>query len=301
MKDYLVRIITKNANVRGLACVSSHLVDETCRRHGAHPTACVALGRALTGGALMGALLKTGQRVALRFEGNGPLEKIIVEAESDGTVRGYVKVPHVDLPLKNGKFDVSGALGDTGLLTVVKDLRLKEPYTGMVELYTGEIGEDLAFYFTESEQIPSAVGLGVSVGTDGGVSAAGGFLIQSFPPYQKETVDGLIQQIQEISSITELIKEGKTPEAMLDILFSGIPFDILEERPISFQCSCSKERVEKALVALGREEIEAMISRQRETTVTCEFCRESYKLTRGELEQLVAHMFLKSDEKGQLH
>lgn len=301
MKDYLVRIIAKNANVRGLACVTSHLVDETCRRQGAQPTACVALGRVLTGGALMGALLKTGQRVALRFEGNGPLEKIIVEAESDGTVRGYVKVPHVDLPLKNGKFDVSGALGDSGLLTVVKDLRLKEPYTGMVELYTGEIGEDLAFYLTESEQIPSAVGLGVSVDKDGGVSAAGGFLIQSFPPYKKETVDGLITQIQEMSSITELISEGKTPEQLLDILFSGIPFDILEERPLAFQCSCSKERVEKALVALGREEIEAIISRQEETTVTCEFCQSSYQLTREELEQLVKHMLPKSDEKGELH
>jgi molecular chaperone Hsp33 len=301
VKDYLVRIITKNVNVRGLACVTTHLVDKTCRRQGAQPTACVALGRALTGGALMGALLKTGQRVALRFEGNGPLEKIIVEAESDGTVRGYVKVPHVDLPLKNGKFDVSGALGDSGLLTVVKDLRLKEPYTGMVELYTGEIGEDLAFYLTESEQIPSAVGLGVSVDKDGGVSAAGGFLIQSFPPYKKETVDGLITQIQEMSSITELISEGKTPEQLLDILFSGIPFDILEERPLAFQCSCSKERVEKALVALGREEIEAIISRQEETTVTCEFCQSSYQLTREELEQLVKHMLPKSDEKGELH
>ncbi len=301
MKDYLVRIITKNANVRGLACVTTHLVDEICRRHGAHPTACIALGRALTGGALMGALLKTGQRVALRFEGNGPLEKIIVEAESNGMVRGYVKVPHVDLPLKNGKFDVSGALGDSGLLSVVKDLRLKEPYTGMVELYTGEIGEDLAFYLTESEQIPSAVGLGVSLDTDGGVSAAGGFLIQSFPPYQKETVDGLIDQIQEISSITEMISEGKTPEQLLDFLFSGIPFDILEERPLAFQCSCSKERVEKALIALGREEIEAMISRQKETTVTCEFCRESYQLTREELEQLIEHMLPSSGEKNALH
>jgi molecular chaperone Hsp33 len=301
VKDYLVRIITKNANVRGLACVTSHLVGETCRRHGAYPTACVALGRALTGGALMGALLKTGQRVALRFEGNGPLEKIIVEAESNGAVRGYVKVPHVDLPLKNGKFDVSGALGDSGLLTVVKDLRLKEPYTGMVELYTGEIGEDLAFYLTESEQIPSAVGLGVSVDTDGGVSAAGGFIIQSFPPYQKETVDVLIAQIRDMSSITELISEGKTPEQLLDILFSGIPFDILEERPLAFKCSCSRERVEKALIALGREEIEGMISRQRETTVTCEFCRESYQLRREELEKLVVHMLPKSDERGELH
>ena len=287
--------------MRGLACVTSHLVDETCRRHGAYPTACVALGRALTGGALMGALLKTGQRVALRFEGNGPLKKIIVEAESNGSVRGYVKVPHVDLPLKNGKFDVSGALGSSGLLTVVKDLRLKEPYTGMVELYTGEIGEDLAFYLTESEQIPSAVGLGVSVDTDGGVPAAGGFLIQSFPPYQKETVERLIERIKKIASITEMIRAGETPEELLEILFSGTPFDILEKRPIAFKCSCSKERVEKAFIALGREETEDMISKQEETTVTCEFCRESYHVTREELKQLVKHMPPKNDKKHKLH
>jgi molecular chaperone Hsp33 len=249
----------------------------------------------------MGALLKTGQRVALRFEGNGPLQKIIVEAESNGEVRGYVKVPHVDLPLKKGKFDVSGALGESGLLTVVKDLRLKEPYTGMVELYTGEIGEDLAFYLTESEQLPSAVGLGVSVEPDGGVSAAGGFLIQSFPPYHKETVDRLVDRIRKISSITELLRDGKRPEELLGILFSGIPFDTLEKRPLSSQCSCSKERVEKALIALGREEMEAMISREKETTVTCEFCRESYHLTREELEQLMAHMCPKSNEKRKLH
>jgi molecular chaperone Hsp33 len=170
VKDYLVRIITKDYSVRALACVTTNLVNEACRRQGAYPTAAAALGRALTGGALMGALLKTGQRVALKFEGNGPLKKIIVEAESNGLVRGYVTAPHLHLPPKDGKLDVASALGKAGFLTVTKDLRLKEPYQGMVQLYTSEIASDLAFYLVESEQIPSAVGLGVFVAPDLSVS-----------------------------------------------------------------------------------------------------------------------------------
>jgi len=154
VQDYLVRAIAGTASIRGLACVTTHLVNEACRRHGTYPTAAAALGRALTGGTLLGALLKTDQRVALKFEGDGPLRKLIVEAESNGLVRGYVGVPTVDLPLRQGKLDVAGALGRNGFLTVAKDLRLKEPYKGTVRLHTGEIAEDLAFYLTESEQVP---------------------------------------------------------------------------------------------------------------------------------------------------
>jgi molecular chaperone Hsp33 len=241
-KDYLVRVIAKDANVRGLACVTSRLVDEVCRRHGAYPTACAALGRALTGGVLMGALLKTGQRVALRFEGNGPLKKILVEADSDGAVRGLVRVPRVDLPLKQGKLDVAGALGSSGLLIVTKDLRLKEPYTGIVNLLSGEIAEDLAFYLTESEQIPSAVGLGAYVASGGTVAASGGFLIQSFPPFDHEVVEEIIGRIRKIPSITEQLRECGTPESMLDLIFQDIPFATLEKREVFFRCSCSRER-----------------------------------------------------------
>ncbi len=157
MVDYLVRSITKDGSIRGLAAVSTDLVEEGCRRHGAYPTAAAALGRALTGGILLGALLKSGQRVALKFEGDGPLKKIVVEAESNGAVRGYVANPQVHLPPKNGKLDVAGGVGKTGLLTVSKDLRLKEPYRGIVQLVSGEIAEDLAFYLAESEQVPSAL------------------------------------------------------------------------------------------------------------------------------------------------
>lgn len=287
VKDYLVRIITKTAGVRGLACVTTNLVREVCRRHGAYPTASAALGRALTGGALMGALLKTGQRVALKFEGNGPLKKIIVEAESNGAVRGYVEVPEVELPPKEGKFDVAGALGRAGFLTVTKDLGLKKPYKGMVQLYTSEIAEDLAFYFAESEQIPSAVGLGVFVEPDGNVSAAGGFLIQSFPPSDEEVVEKLIERIEKMPLITKLLLSGKTPEELLEIIFAGIPFDTLEKRALAFQCFCSKERIERALISLGREEMTAIIAEQGKAEVTCKFCRKNYHFSRKELERLI--------------
>jgi molecular chaperone Hsp33 len=287
VKDYLVRIITKTAGVRGLACVTTNLVREACRRHGAYPTASAALGRALTGGELMGALLKTGQRVALKFEGNGPLKKIIVEAESNGAVRGYVEVPEVELPPKEGKFDVAGALGRAGFLTVTKDLGLKKPYKGMVQLYTSEIAEDLAFYFAESEQIPSAVGLGVFVEPDGNVSAAGGFLIQSFPPSDEEVVEKLIERIEKMPPITKLLRSGKTPEELLEIIFAGIPFDTLEKRALAFQCFCSQERIERALISLGREEMTAIIAEQGKAEVICKFCRKNYHFNRKELERLI--------------
>lgn len=287
MEDYLVRAVTREGHVRGLACVTTRLVDEVNRKQGTSPTAIAALGRALTGGALMGALLKTGQRVALKFEGNGPLRKILVEADSDGTVRGTVGERAVELPPRNGKLDVAGALGRAGLLTVTKDLRLKEPYSGTVQLYTSEIAADLAYYLTESEQIPSAVGLGVYVEAAGEVSAAGGFLVQSLPPSNDEVIDRLTQQIQSMPPVTELLRSGKTPEDLLDCIFTGIPFDLFEKRPLSFKCSCSKERVTSGLVSLGREELASIIEQEEAIDVTCEFCREVYVFSREELSRLV--------------
>lgn len=286
MEDYLVRVIARHANVRGLACVSTRLVGQACERHGTYPTACAALGRALTGGALMGALLKTGQRVALKFEGNGPLGKMIVEADSNGAVRGYVRAPDVHLPPKEGKLDVAGALGKAGLLTVVKDIGLKEPYSGVVQLQTSEIAEDLAYYFAESEQIPSAVGLGVFVDPEG-VTAAGGFLVQSFPPYDEGTVEKLISRIEEMPSITEALKSGDSPEDLLASIFSGVPFDTLEKRAIAFRCSCSRERVEEALAALGRDQIASLVEEQGGAEVQCEFCRERYVFAEDDLERLI--------------
>ncbi len=288
--DYLVRIITETENVRALACVTTGLVNEASRRHGAYPTASAALGRALTGGALLGALLKTGQRVGLRFEGSGPLKKIIVEADSNGAVRGYVGVPEVLMITGEGKLDVGGALGRAGFLTVTKDLGLKEPYKGMVQLYSSEIAEDIAFYLTDSEQIPSAVGLGVFVEPDNTVSAAGGFLIQSLPPADEQIIDKLMERLGEVPPVTQLLREGNTPEQLLATLFAGIPYMTLEKREIAFKCNCSREKIKGVLISLGPEEISDIMRRDGGTQVTCEFCREVYPFSREDLEQLLGEM-----------
>ena len=273
MTDYLVRVVGDQLSIIGLACVTTELVNEARRIHGTSRTASAALGRALTGGLLMGALMKRGQRVGLKFEGNGPLKKIIVEADHEGTVRGFVAAPDVEVPLKDEKLNVSGALGTEGLLTVIKDVGLKDPYRGIVKLQTGEIGQDIAYYFAESEQIPSAVGLGVFVGPDEKITAAGGFLIQSLPPSAERTVDQLIENIRKIPPITDLLKQGNTPEDLLAMIFEGVPYHLLGKRDLSYRCTCSRERVEKALISLGSDELQKLIAEEGEAEITCEYCR----------------------------
>jgi molecular chaperone Hsp33 len=290
MDDYLVRIITEEKNILGLACITTNLVNDARKRHGTYPTATAALGRALTAGELLGALLEPDQRVALKFTGNGPLKKIIVEAEGDGTVRGYVEVPQVDLPPRNGKFDVGGALGREGFLTVTKDLRLKEPYNGVVKLYTGEIASDIAFYLTESEQIPSAVGLGVFVETDGSVTASGGFLVQSLPPADEALIDSLAGRIENMPPITRQLKDGKTPEDLLAAVFDGVPYRTIETRQLSFRCSCSSARIEQALITLGRSQIEEIIRDQEVFDISCHFCNRSYVFRKDHLLRLLNEM-----------
>lgn len=284
--DYLVRVISTGGAVRAMACLTTGLVADACRRHGTFPTASAALGRALTGGALFGALLKTGQRVALAFEGNGPLRKILVEADANGAVRGCVGNPEVALLRDDGKLDVAGALGRAGLLTVTKDLGLKEPYRGTVMLYSSEIAEDLAYYLTESEQVPSAVGLGVFVAGDNTIGAAGGFLIQALPPHDEAVIDRLMARIETMPPVTELLRSGTDPEGLLEYLFAGIPYDTLEKRALAFACSCSRERIERVLLSLGTDELAAMIADRGEAEVACELCRERYHFSRDELQRL---------------
>lgn len=290
MNDYLVRVITEEKNIRGLACITTNLVNVAQKRHGTYPTATAALGRALSGGVLLGALLDPGQRVALKFTGSGPLRKIIVEAEGDGSVRGYVEVPQVDLPPKNGKLDVGGALGREGLLTVTKDLRLKDPYNGMVKLYTGEIASDIAYYLTESEQIPSAVGLGVYIEAGGVVSASGGFLVQSLPPADDALIEALAQRIEGMPPVTNQLRGGNTPEDLLAVIFEGIPYRVIETMPLSFRCSCSRGRVEQALITLGKSQLEEVIKGQEVFDIACHFCGRSYAFTREQLERLLHEM-----------
>ena len=289
MSDYLIRVLSDKANVIGLACRTTELVNLACRLHGTTPTVSAALGRALTGGLLMGALAKPGLRVGLKFEGNGPMKKILVEADSEGTVRGFVGVPDIDVMVKeDGKLHVSRALGTEGFLTVFKDVGLDEPYQGIVKLRTGEIAEDIAYYFVESEQIPSAVGLGVFVETDGRVSSAGGFLVQSMPPSEEATITRLIENIGKIRSVTEVLREGKTPEDILGLLFEGIPYKTLEKKGLSFRCTCNRDRIEDVLVSLGCKELKQLLEEHGEAEVGCEFCRAVYRFDRLDLEQLIS-------------
>lgn len=286
MKDQLIRVISDQANVRALACLTTATVQEACLRHQTRPTASVALGRALTGGVLMGALLKGRQRVALKFEGGGPLGKIVVEADPMCLVHGYVGNPAVDLPLKNGCFDIPGALGRAGLLTVTKDLQLKSPYQGVVNLVSSEIAEDLAYYLTESEQTPSAMGLTAMPDEKGRIVAAGGFLIQSLPPANDEALDVLMQRTRSLPPLAKLLMEGASPKEILDRIFGDIPFEILGHQDVAFHCSCSRDRIEQALITLGPDEIMGLAARSEDTTITCEFCREPYFFSPEDLRRL---------------
>jgi len=284
MKDLLVRAISQEANVRALACITTATVQNACLRHQTSPTASVALGRALTGGVLMGALLKGRQRVAMKFEGNGPLGKIVVEADPLCRVHGYVGNPKAELPRKEGRFDIASALGKAGLLTVTKDLLLKEPYTGVVNLVTSEIAEDIAYYLTDSEQTPSAMGLTTVPDDDGRIIVAGGFLIQSLPPANDAVIEQLSDRLASLS-LAKTLYEG-SPKTVLDHIFGDVPFEILGSQDVNFHCSCSRDRIEQALITLGTEEIENLAERGEEVTITCEFCREPYAFTPEALHRL---------------
>ncbi|MDH4319980.1 MAG: Hsp33 family molecular chaperone HslO [Desulfobulbaceae bacterium] len=279
MNDYLLRGVTKAGNMRGIACVTTNLVNEACRRHHASVTGAVALGRAMTGGALMSALLKDDQRLALRFEGNGPLHKILVEADSGGGVRGCLGNPAVDMFLASGKVDVAGALGRAGFLTVIKDIGLKTPYQSKIQLYSSEIGEDLAYYFTESEQLPSAVGLVAVPAADGTIAVAGGFLIQSLPPADDALVEAMIDRIGKMAPLSSFLEQEAGPEGLLAALFAETPLSMLTRQELAFRCTCSSESVQRVLAAMGRDEIAAIIAEKGEVEVVCEFCKSRYGFT----------------------
>ncbi|HQB30896.1 MAG TPA: Hsp33 family molecular chaperone HslO [Syntrophales bacterium] len=290
MNNYLIRVIGERASVIGLACVTTGLVNRACRIHGTSPAASAALGRALTGAALMGNLMKAGQRIGLKFEGNGPLGKILAEAEYTGAVRGFVGNPGAEAPLREGKLNVSGVLGKEGFLTVFKDTGADEPYQGIVKLRTGEIAEDLAYYFAESEQVPSALGLGVYVEPGGEITASGGFLVQTLPPQDEEIVDLLIERIGRLPPVTEFLRDGGRPEGLLESIFRGIPTRLLEKKSLFWRCACSRERIERVLLSLGKEELTRLLEEEEQTVVTCEFCGTSYSFPRDEMAGLLRQL-----------
>lgn len=284
MNDHLVRIISAQANVRALACVTTDTVRTVCERLETWPTASVALGRALTGGVLLGALLKGRQRTALKFEGPGPLKKIVVEANALCQVHGYVGNPRVDLPLRAGCFDVPGALGRAGLLTVTKDLGLKTPYQGVVHLVSSEIAEDIAYYLTDSEQTPSAMGLSALPDSENTVAVAGGFLVQALPPATNAALDVLLERMRDMPPLGTLLQDGAA--ALLAQVFGDIEYEVLGRQPVSFHCSCSRDRMEQGLVTLGPETLQELAERPERTVVTCEFCKERYVFTPREMYRL---------------
>jgi molecular chaperone Hsp33 len=282
MTDHIARAMAVKGKIRAVACVTTKLANDICFLQGASPIVSIALGRALSGAALVGSTLKQGQRTAIKFEGNGPLKKMIAEIDWDGALRGTVSVP--DAVAGN----VPDLLGRAGFLTVIRDLGLKEPYSGMVQLTTSEIAEDLAYYLTDSEQIPSAMGLGVSLAEDGQVAVAGGFLIQSLPPSDEAAVEKIMATIATLPTITTLLKEGRTPMELLDILLDGLEHHPLESTDLFFRCGCTREKVERALISLGTGQLNAMIAEQGEANVTCEFCKQQYRFDRDELERVQA-------------
>lgn len=289
MNDYYIRALSASGGVRILTCSITNLAREICSLQQASPTVSVALGRALAAAALMEGLLKAGQRVALKFEGNGPLGKMIVEADSDGALRGCAGNPSAEAEPLNGKWNVPGILGKAGFLTVTKDLGMGgEPYRGMVQLHSSEIGDDLALYLTESEQIPSAAGLGVSLNPDASIAVCGGFLVQALPGADESEINGLMERIPELRPISELLERGG-PELLLADLMSQFPYTILEKKEQRFSCGCSRAKVERALQTLGTEALKEMLEQDGESAITCEFCRQVYHFDIDQLKEIYEH------------
>ncbi|MGL1930984.1 MAG: Hsp33 family molecular chaperone HslO [Desulfotalea sp.] len=283
----LTRVISESGKTFAIACDTTDLVQEACRKHDVGPLAAAALGRALTGSILMAALLKGDQSVQLKFEGNGPLGKVITEAGAEGWCRGYVAEPHADLPLKQGLIDVAGGIGQAGILTVSKDIGMKQKYQGNIHLVSSEIGEDIAYYLTTSEQIPSAVALGVQLNPDGNIGAAGGFLVQSLPPSDEELIAQMEDVMLSMESVTSMLLANKTPRDILATLFAGTPHKETLSTEIEYKCSCSRERMEQALLSLGKDDLLSLLKERGEAQVNCEFCRDSYIFNGEDLQGLV--------------
>ncbi|MBO4415962.1 MAG: Hsp33 family molecular chaperone HslO [Lachnospiraceae bacterium] len=290
MEDYIIRGTAADDSVRVFAMTSKNIVEEARKRHNTTNVATAALGRLLTAGALMGAMLKNDTDIlTLQIGCAGPIGGLTVTAGNDlecVNVKGYVNNPNVDLPLKeNGKLDVSGALG-AGILNVIKDMGLKEPFSGQTELVSGEIAQDLTYYFANSEQVPSSVALGVLMSPEGGVLQAGGFIIQLLPFASDEVIDKLEKSIGKITSVTAMLSEGKTPEDIVNEIFADMDLTVTEKIPARFYCNCSKERVRKAIMSIEPKDLEEMIADNKPAEVNCHFCGESYVFSVDDLKQI---------------
>ena len=287
MKDYIVRATAANGQVRVFAATTREVVETAREHHHTRPVATAALGRLLTAGAMMGSMMKNDtDMLTIQIRGDGPLGGITVTADSHANVKGYVNNPDVVLPPKNGKLDVGGAVG-IGLIQVIKDLGLKEPYSGQTILVTSEIAEDLTYYFANSEQVPSSVGLGVLMEKDNTVKCAGGFIIQMMPFATDETISQIEENLKNVTSVTNLLEQGYTPEQLLETLLGNVGLEITDTIPTQFYCNCSKERVEQAVVSVGKKDIQEMIDEGKPIEVKCFFCNTAYQYTVEELKQII--------------
>lgn len=288
MSDYIVRAMAANNQIRAFAAVTKEVVEAARAAHNTSPVATAALGRLLTGGAMMGVMMKGEKDIlTLQVKAGGPLQGITVTADSQGRVKGYVGNPDVILPANSkGKLDVAGAVG-VGFMNIIKDMGLKEPYIGQTVLQTSEIAEDLTYYFATSEQVPSAVGLGVLMNKDNTVRQAGGFIVQLMPFAEESVIAKLEENVAGITSVTDLLEQGHTPESLLEKVLEGFDVEINDTVPTSFYCNCTKERVEKALISIGRKELNEMIQEGKPIELNCHFCNTNYEFTVEELKEIL--------------
>ena len=288
MSDYIVRAMAANHQIRAFAATTKDLTEHARSIHNTSPVATAALGRLLTAGAMMGASLK-GEKdlLTLQIKGDGPLGGLTVTADSSSNVKGYVNNPtFINPPNFMGKFDVGGAIG-YGTLRVIKDMGLKEPYAGETDLITGEIAEDLTYYFAKSEQIPTAVGLGVLMNKENTVRQAGGFIIQLMPFADDAIIDELEKRINEVSSVTSMLEDGLSPEDILEKILEPFGVEFTDTIPTAYKCNCSKERVTKALISVGRKELQSMIDDGKDVTLNCHFCNTDYTFEIDEIKKLL--------------
>ncbi|KEZ86225.1 MULTISPECIES: Hsp33 family molecular chaperone HslO [Lacrimispora] len=287
MADYIVRATAGDHQIRAFAATTRELVEHARQAHNTSPVATAALGRLLTAGSMMGIMMKgEDDLLTLKIQGSGPIEGLTVTADSKGNVKGYAYNPGVMLPPNQaGKLDVGGAVGE-GVLSVIKDIGLKEPYIGQTILVGGEIAEDLTYYYASSEQTPSSVALGVLMNKDNTVKQAGGFILQLLPGASEEIIGGLEKKLGEITSITDLLDQGDTPEMILEHILGEFGLDLMEQVPTQFYCNCDKARVEKALISIGRKELQEMIDEGKSIEVNCHFCNKNYEFTIEDLESL---------------
>ena len=288
MSDYIIRGMAANQQIRFFAAVTRDMVETARQAHNTSPVATAALGRLLTGGAMMGIMMK-GEKdlLTVQVKGEGPLGGITVTADSKGNVKGYVNNPEVLIPANSrGKLDVSGAVGP-GYLQVIKDLGMKEPYIGQVDLQTGEIGDDLTYYFVISEQVPSAVGMGVLMNKDNTVNRAGGFIVQLMPFAEEEVISRLEENVSKITSVTSLLLEDNTAEGLISRVLEGFDTEITARCDTRFYCNCSKERVEKALISIGKKDLREMIQEGKPIEMNCHFCNKNYQFTVEELKEIM--------------